>query len=42
MNKADRIFKENLTEILESGYSTEGHKIRPVYKDVDTDRKSVV
>ena len=31
--KTDRIFKENLSEILEYGTSTEGHKIRPKYKD---------
>lgn len=33
ISKADKIFKENLTEILENGTSTIGHKVRPVYKD---------
>lgn len=33
MNKADKIFKETLKDILENGESTVGHKIRPKYKD---------
>lgn len=33
VSKADTIFKDTLKEILENGTSTEGHKIRPVYKD---------
>lgn len=33
MNKADRIFKDNLSSILISGKSTKGHKVRPKYKD---------
>ena len=33
MNKADKYFKENLRTILDEGYSTEGHKVRPRYKN---------
>lgn len=33
MNKVDKIFKDNLNEILTIGTSTEGNKVRPVYKD---------
>lgn len=33
ISKTDRIFQETLNEILVNGISTEGHKIRPVYKD---------
>ena len=33
MNKADKYFKENLRTILDEGESTEGHKIRPRYKN---------
>lgn len=33
MLKADRIFKENITEILNNGLSTEGFDVRPVYID---------
>ncbi|MGL5151786.1 MAG: thymidylate synthase [Clostridium sp.] len=33
MIKADKLFRENLNEILENGTSTEGYKVRPVYKD---------
>lgn len=33
ISKADKLFKENLKEILENGYSTTGHKVRPVYQD---------
>lgn len=33
ISKADKIFKDNLIDILENGTSTSGHKIRPVYKD---------
>lgn len=31
--KADSIFKNNLREIIETGESTEGQKVRPIYKD---------
>ena len=33
VSKADSIFKAAIKDILENGTSTEGHKIRPVYKD---------
>lgn len=33
ISKADRIFTENLNDVLNNGYSTVGHKVRPVYKD---------
>lgn len=33
ITKADTLFKENINEILNNGYSTQGQKIRPVYKD---------
>lgn len=33
VSKADRLFKDTLKDILENGASTQGHKIRPVYKD---------
>lgn len=33
MLKADKIFKENITEILNNGLSTEGFDVRPVYID---------
>ena len=33
VSKADRLYKENLKEILEHGTSTEGQKVRPKYKD---------
>ena len=33
ISKADKIFKDNLNEILTIGTSTEGNKVRPVYKD---------
>lgn len=33
ISKADKIYKDTLEEILSTGISTEGHKIRPVYKD---------
>lgn len=33
ISKTDKIFKDNLQEIISTGISTEGHKIRPVYKD---------
>lgn len=33
VSKTDSLFKENLNEILKNGYSTEGQKVRPVYKD---------
>lgn len=33
ISKADKLFKENLKEIIENGYSTAGHKVRPVYQD---------
>ena len=32
-SKADKLFKENINEILTNGYSTQGQKVRPVYKD---------
>jgi len=33
MIKAEKIFKENIEEILENGYSTENEKVRPHYED---------
>lgn len=33
ITKADMLFKENINEILNNGYSTQGQKVRPVYKD---------
>lgn len=33
VSKVDKLFKENINEILNNGYSTQGHKVRPVYKD---------
>lgn len=33
MNKADKLTKENLKNILNNGTSTVGHIVRPVYKD---------
>ena len=33
ISKTDKIFKENLNEIINHGYSTSGHKVRPVYQD---------
>ena len=33
ISKADRLYKENLKEILEHGTSTEGQKVRAKYKD---------
>lgn len=33
ISKTDKLFKETLNDILVNGTSTEGHKIRPVYKD---------
>lgn len=33
ISKADRLYKENLKEILEHGTNTEGQKVRPKYKD---------
>ena len=33
VSKADKIFIENIQDILNNGTSTVGHKIRPVYKD---------
>ena len=33
ISKADKIYKDTLNEILTVGISTEGHKIRPIYKD---------
>lgn len=33
ITKADTLFKENINEILNNGYSTQGQKVRPVYKD---------
>ncbi len=33
ISKTDELFKNTLNEILASGTSTEGHKIRPKYKD---------
>ena len=33
ISKTDKLFKDTLTDILENGTSTEGHKIRPKYKD---------
>ena len=33
VSKADKLFKENINEILNNGYSTQGQKVRPVYKD---------
>jgi thymidylate synthase len=33
ISKADNLFKETLNDILANGVSTEGHKVRPKYKD---------
>lgn len=33
ISKADRIFKENISLILNEGYLTKGHGVRPKYKD---------
>ena len=33
ISKTDKLFKDTLTDIIENGTSTEGHKIRPKYKD---------
>ncbi len=33
VSKADKLYKDNLKEILEHGTSTEGQKVRPKYKD---------
>ncbi len=33
ISKADKLFKETLNDILTNGVSTEGHKVRPKYKD---------
>ena len=33
ISKADKIFKENLNDIISNGTSTVGHKVRPKYKD---------
>ena len=33
ISKTEQLFKENLAEILENGTSTEGHIVRPKYKD---------
>ena len=33
ISKADRLYKDNLKEILEHGTSTKGQKVRPKYKD---------
>ena len=33
MNKADEYFLQTIHEILNNGYSTEGHKVRPKWKD---------
>lgn len=33
MNKADRIFLDNLKEVLLNGVKTDGEKVRPKYKD---------
>ncbi|NBI05698.1 thymidylate synthase [Senegalia massiliensis] len=33
MIKSEKIFRENIKEILENGYSTENEKVRPHYKD---------
>ncbi len=33
VSKTDELFKNTLNEILTAGTSTEGHKIRPKYKD---------
>ncbi|WP_130806580.1 thymidylate synthase [Senegalia massiliensis] len=33
MIKAEKIFRENIEEILENGYSTENEKVRPHYED---------
>ena len=33
VSKADKIFIENIQDILNNGTSTVGHKIRPIYKD---------
>ena len=33
ISKADKLFKENLNDIISNGTSTVGHKVRPKYKD---------
>ena len=33
MNKTDRIFRENILEIINNGYTDENQKVRPIYKD---------
>ena len=33
VSKADRLFKDTLKDILENGTSTQGYKVRPIYKD---------
>ena len=33
ISKADKIYKENLEEILNNGTSTVGHAVRPKYAD---------
>ena len=33
ISKTDKLFKDTLNDILTSGVSTEGHKVRPKYKD---------
>ena len=33
ISKTDALFKENLKDILHNGTSTEGYKVRPIYKD---------
>ena len=33
MNKADKLFKETIRDILENGTTDENQKVRPVYKD---------
>ena len=33
ISKTDKLFKDTLNDILTSGVSTEGHKVRPKYKE---------
>ena len=33
MSKADKLFVNMCTEILENGFSSEGQKVRPVWED---------